>query len=61
MGADASQIEGTTRSQLLPINIPQPALPVLHATMLHIAMLSVNHTIDVQHGRMIAVSVPYVA
>ena len=61
MGIDAAQIERTTRSQLLPINTPQPALPVLHATMLHIAVLSVNHTIDVQHGRMIAVTVPYVA
>jgi len=61
MGIDAAQIEGTTCLQLLPINILQPALPMLHATMLHIGVLSVNHTIDVQHGRMIAVTVPYVA
>ena len=61
MGIDAARIEGTTCLQLLPINILQPVLPVLHATMLHIGLLSVNHTIDVQHGRMIAVTVPYVA
>ena len=61
MGIDAAQIEGTTRSQLLPIIVPERALPVLHATMLHIAVLSVKHTIDVQHGRMIAATVPYVA
>ena len=36
MGFDAAQIEGATRSQLLPINILQHALPVLHATMLDI-------------------------
>ena len=61
MSIDAAQIEGTTCLQLVPINILQPALPMLHATMLHTGVLSVTHIIDVQHGRMIAVTLPYAA
>ena len=47
--------------QLLALYILQPALPVLHAPMLHVDVLSVNHTIDVRDGGMIAVTEPNVA
>ena len=50
----------TDRLQLLAPYILQDFLPVLLVPMLHIGVLSVNHTIDVRDGSMTAVTVPNV-
>ena len=60
MGIGTAQNDENGLLAVIVLYILQLSLRVLHAPIPHIGVVSVNHTIDVRDGHMIAITVPNV-